>query len=71
MEQFIKQLQSVWFIILAIASLIVWYGTINSRVQALETSDAKQEIRIERNDATLQKIQIDVSYIRAKLEAKF
>jgi hypothetical protein len=64
----VKSLSPIWFLLTAIASIIWGYALITARISTLESSDAKQDIRIEKQDATLQKIEVDVSYIRAMIE---
>ena len=70
MHEFIKNTKEYWTILAVFVGLIATWTTFGDRLTALETSDAKQEIKIEKQDLILRKIEVDVAYIRALLEKK-
>lgn len=71
MENLAKQLKENWFIYAFIAGLILWYGNINNRVDAVEAKQAEQQTTIEKIDQLLidmAVIKTDISYIKEKVK---
>lgn len=43
MKQILKQLKDVWFVLVFVASMIMWYTNTNNRLNDVEASQLKQE----------------------------
>lgn len=71
MQNFVKQLGEVWYILLAIVT-IAWYLAIaSSDIQSLKGNDAKQDLRLEAINTDITQIKVDTSYIRATLDKRY
>lgn len=71
MQNFIRHLGEVWYILMALVT-IVWFMAISSAdIQNLKASDAKQDLRLEAINTDITQIKVDTSYIRAVMERAY
>ena len=64
MKNFIHTIKDSWVIIAFLCAMVLWYGTVNSRISALEAKAQEQ------NDALVQLMQIktDIEVVKAKVD---
>lgn len=71
MDDAAKQLKDKWFLIVFLAGLILWYGSTNSRLNAVEAKVADQQNTIEQIadiKVDIAVIKTNVSYIKTQLD---
>lgn len=71
MAELLKNTKDYWFIVIFLGAIIVTWNTNNEKIKTIEINDAKQDIKIEKQDVILRKIEVDVTYVRAILENKY
>jgi hypothetical protein len=68
MQETIKQLNSVWYLIVALVGLVYGYAILNNQVQTIQANDLKQDIKIEKSDITFLEIKVELAKINSNLE---
>ncbi len=66
-ENVLKIIRENWVLIIFIVSIIVGYTTQNARLTALESNDAKQDIRISVQETSLNSINTTLAEIQTTL----
>lgn len=63
MEKITQEIRENWMILGFIVAMILWYGSVNSRITAVEAKQIDQQTLVEK----INQIQADVSFIRGQL----
>lgn len=60
MDNFVKTLKEAWFLIAFIVFMVLWYGSVNTRLEAVETKQLEQQAILDK----INQLVIDVAVIK-------
>lgn len=64
MRKFITELSKVWYLLAFVIAIILWYGSVNYRLNSVEAKQTENEKTL----IELMKIKTDVEVIKSKVD---